>query len=61
MDILVLIMVHNDGNVDKKFQPSILNMSRENQDFPIPFQTAEHLESQSSFATKNYYNSQWFW
>ena len=30
MNVLELIMLHNNGNVDKKFQPSILNKSREN-------------------------------
>ena len=27
MDVLQLIVLHNNGNVDKKFQPSILNSS----------------------------------
>ena len=31
MNVLGLIMLHNNGNIDKKFQPSILNKSRENQ------------------------------
>ena len=30
MDVLYLIMLHNDGNVNKKFEPSILNRSQEN-------------------------------
>ena len=30
MDVLYLIMLHTVGNVDKKFQPYILNKSREN-------------------------------
>ena len=32
IDVLWLIMLHND-NVDNKFQPSILNRSRENNDY----------------------------
>ena len=30
MDVLYLIMLHIDGNVDKKFQPSILYSCRKN-------------------------------
>ena len=31
MDVLQLIMLDNDGNDDKKFQPFIFYRSRENQ------------------------------
>ena len=34
MDLLIL---HNDRNVDKKFHPSILNRSRENNDSPTQY------------------------
>ena len=30
MDVLYLFMLHSHGNVDNKFQHSILNISREN-------------------------------
>ena len=31
MDVLYLIVVYIEGNIDKKFQPSIFYKSRENQ------------------------------
>ena len=31
MDVLYLIMLHNNGNIDKKFQLSIFYRSRKNQ------------------------------
>ena len=53
MDVLYLIILYNDGNVDKKFQPFILNSSRENHISPIALRTDRHSELNSSFATKN--------
>ena len=42
MDVLYLIMLHIDGNVEKKFQPSIFYRSRENHVFSKTFQTDGH-------------------
>ena len=53
MDVLYSIILHNDGNVDKKFQPFILNSSREKHISPIALRTDRHSELNSSFATKN--------
>ena len=39
MNVLYLIMLHIDGNVDKKFQLSIFYRSRENNDSSQTFQT----------------------
>ena len=51
-DVLYLIMLHTDGNVDKKFQPSIFYRSRENHfSQPCLLQTDRHLKLYSSFAT----------
>ena len=48
------LIVNNNGNVDNKFQPSILNSSRENHIFPIflqtHWQTDRHTAFQISFA-----------
>ena len=40
-------MLHNDGNVDKKFQPCILNRSRENHVFNKTFQADGYFELKS--------------
>ena len=41
----VLIMLHNNGNVDKKFLPFTLDMSQENLLRNVSYeQTDEHLE-----------------
>ena len=34
IDVSYLIMLHNDGSIDKKYQPTILTRSRKNHDAP---------------------------
>ena len=37
VDVLWLIMLHNDWNVDKKFQPFVFNSHKENHISPIDY------------------------
>ena len=50
IDVLYLIMLHVDRNVDKKFQPSIFNRSRENHVSPL---LVSNRRTDGYFLTKN--------
>ena len=53
MDVLYLIVVYIEGNIDKKFQPSIFYKSRENQLWKI--KAVKKLLKSSPTATDDLY------
>ena len=53
MNVIYLIMLHNDGNVDKNFHHSIFYRSQEKQISPKPFQTDRQTDGHY-FGKKDY-------
>ena len=53
MDVFELIKLLDDGNIDKKFQPCILNRSRENPVCP----TLSIMDGQTDIWNKSRFNT----